>query len=328
MPPRTATAASNPPGRPAPRLAIVFGGLAAASLAALASGQARGEEALRWKLKPGDVLRFTMAQDTTNSFKRGPGFESSVLMSQVVDLHWKVKSLSDDGEAEVAQAVDRIRFRIDGAGEPSAYDFDSDADAKRPPPPDGPIALQLSPLLKALVHAEFTFKTTSRGEIRDVKVPENLMVLVRQANPAGGGTVFSDEGIKNLVTLVGLPVPETSLRRGESWTRRSKLPLPSLGAMTIDRTFTVEGEDDATGRVRLALASTMAIEPDPAFGVKVKIDRQQGKGVFMFDAGLGRLASSHVEEELVMTLSNATQSVGQSTRTVTDVKRVDEPSSR
>jgi hypothetical protein len=267
-----------------------------------------------------------MTQDTTNSFRPGSGFESSVVMSQVVDLHWKVKALSDDGSAEVAQAVDRIRFRIDGAGGPSAFEFDSDA--KQPPPPDGPIAAQLAPLLKALVNAEFTFKATARGEITDVRLPENLMELVRQANPAGGDTVFSDEGIKNLVVQVGLALPEEPRRRGETWTRRSTRPLPPLGAMTIDRTFTFEGEDAAPGRVRLALASTMAIQPDPALGVKVKVERQGGKGVYVFDPGRGRLVSSHVEEELATTLSDATQSVGQSTRTVTDVKLLDEPASK
>ncbi len=49
-----------------------------------------------------------MNQKTTSSFKPKNGVESSTMMSQVVDLHWTVKSVSPEGVAEMGQVVDRV----------------------------------------------------------------------------------------------------------------------------------------------------------------------------------------------------------------------------
>ncbi|APW61242.1 DUF6263 family protein [Paludisphaera borealis] len=317
--------AASPPRRSSSFRLLAAGCLLALAWTAVGGATARAATTLRWKLKPGEVLHYTMTQNTTNAYKPKNGQEASTAMSQVLNLHWTVKSVSADGVAEVAQAVDRVQIRIEGAAQPSAFQFDSDA---KLPPPEGPIAAQLVPLLKALVGAEFTFKLNGRGELSDIKVPEKLMESVRQANP-GGGSMFSDEGMKNLITQSGLTLSESALDPGKTWTQQSKLSLPMLGVMILDKTYTFQGPDEAeAGRVKIALDTKVAIQPAADAAITMKIDSQGGKGVFSFDLERGRVVSSRVEDLLAMTLSVQGQEIGQTTKTVTEMKLSPEKTSK
>src|SRR4051794_6432899 len=51
---------------------------------------------LRWKFRQGEVVRYTIVQETTLE-ERLEGQEGKTSLSQTVDLHWTVKSLLPDG---------------------------------------------------------------------------------------------------------------------------------------------------------------------------------------------------------------------------------------
>lgn len=303
--------------------------LALACAALVVVGSARAAAPLRWKFKPGEVLHYTMKQKTTNSFKpktkaagENPAAEVSTVMTQVVDLHWTVKSVSPRGETSLAQVVDRVRTRIEGAGQPAAFDFDSNAKEE---PREGVIAAQLVPLLKTLVGAEFTFKMNPRGELSDIKIPDQVTEAVRKSNPGGGDGVFSDDGLKNLITQSGLGLPEAALENGKTWSQQSKVPLPMmLGTLIMDKSYTLAGPDPtAKGRVEISLDTKVSLQPSAEASVKMKIDRQTGTGVFLFDQERGRVVSSRVEDLLVMSLTARdapNQEIEQTTKTVTEMK--------
>ena len=288
----------------------------------IGAGSSEAAATLRWKFKPGEVVRYSMNQTTTNSYKPKNGVQAESVMTQVVDLHWTVKSVSAEGVAELTQTIDRVRARIEGAGQPSAFKFDSEAAADATQEPqDGPIAAQLVPLLKTLVGAEFTFKMSELGELSDIKVPERLLESVRRANSGGGKSVFSDEGMKNLVTQSSLTLPQAPLDSGKNWRRQDRIPLPLLGTMILDKTYTLKGADgDDPRRVQIALVTKVTIQPATEAGVDLKINRQDGGGVFSFDLDRGRVVSSRVEDLLVMSLSASEREIEQSTKTVTEMK--------
>lgn len=314
------------PSRLAPtarRLVVVALCFLALVRSTLSADSAPSAVRLRWKFKQGEVLHYTMNQRTTNSYKPKNGVEASSLMTQVVDLHWTVKSVSADGVAELSQTVDRVRTRIEGAGQSSTFEFDSDAKQE---PRDGPIAAQLVPLLKTLVGAEFTYKMSELGELSDIKVPESLLESVRLANSGGGKSVFSDEGMKNLVTQSGLSLPGDSVEPGETWSHQDKVPLPLLGTMIMDKTYRLKGTDEAAHRrVDIELDTRVTIQPAAEAGIVLKITSQDGKGAFSFDRDRGRVVASRVEDRLVMSLSVQEQEIEQSTRTVTEMKLSPEP---
>ena len=60
---------------------------------------------LRWKFRQGEVVRYTIVQETALE-ERLEGQEGKTSLSQTVDLHWTVKSLLPDGVAEMTQ-IDR-----------------------------------------------------------------------------------------------------------------------------------------------------------------------------------------------------------------------------
>jgi hypothetical protein len=267
---------------------------------------------LRWKFKPGETLRYTMVQETTQGMK-AMGQEFKTNLNQTVNLHWSVKSVSSDGVAELGQTIDRVRTKVDGPG--AAFEFDSQAEKV----PEGPIAAMLAPLLKSLVNAEFNFKMNARGELSDVRIPAKLLDSLKNAGPnAAAGGMFSEEGLKNLISQSSLALPEEALEPGKNWNNQSRVTLPMIGTMIMDKTYTFRGpaKSDA-GLFQIDLTTKVSLEPAADSNVVVKISSQKGSGEFSFDPKAGRVVASKVNDQLQMSLQFQGQNLEQTTNTVT-----------
>jgi len=284
-------------------------------VASLASGAGRsvsGAETLRWKFTPGESLRYSMVQETTQGLK-AMGQEFKTNLNQTVDLHWSVKSVSSEGVAEMSQTIDRVRMKVDGPG--GSFEYDSQAGKA----PEGPVANALGPLLKALVGAEFTLKMNARGELSDVKVPPTLVESLRQANPAAtAGGMFSEEGLKNLIGQSSLALPEGPQEKGRTWSNSSRIPVPMLGIMVMQKNYTFEGPDPKEpALVKIGLDTKVTLEPAADSNVAVKITSHDGKGEFAFDPQAGRMVTSRVNDKMQMSLSVMGQDLEQTSSSVT-----------
>jgi hypothetical protein len=289
--------------------------LAWAALAtSLGSQLADGAETLRWKFKPGETLRFTMAMSSTQTMN-AMGQEFKTTLSQTVDFHWDVKSVSDE-TAELTQTIDRVRTRIEAPGA-GVFEFDSNAEKAA----EGPFAELLSPLLKALVGAEFSFKMNSRGELSEIKVSPKLLDSLRQAGPmANAGGLFSEEGLKNVISQSSLTLPAEPMEKGKTWSSQSKVPVPMIGTMVLDKTYTYEGSDSAQpGRTRIRLTTRVGFEPSPDSEIKMAIKSSEGRGDFEFDAEGGRILGSRVQDRIRLQLTIQDQVVDQFTETETNL---------
>jgi hypothetical protein len=271
-----------------------------------------GADTLRWKFKPGETLRYTMVQDTTQGMK-AMGQEFKTSLNQTVDLHWGVKSVASDGVAELSQTIDRVRTKVDSPG--AAFEFDSQSDKV----PEGQVASLLTPLLKALVNAEFTFKMNARGELSDIKVPKKLIDTLKTAGPeATGGSMFSEEGLKNLISESSLVLPEGPVEKGKTWKQPARLPSPMLGTMVLDKTYTYQGAGGAAdGVVTIGLDTKVSLEPAADSNVAVKISSQDGRGEVSFDPNAGRVVSSKIIEQLQLSLTIMGQEMEQSSKRIT-----------
>ena len=240
---------------------------------------ASAADTLEWKFKPGETLKYTMVQQTTQGVK-AMGQEFKTNLNQTVDLHWSVKGVSPEGLADLTQTIDRIRTKIEAPG--NAFEYDSEGGKA----PEGQIATLLAPLLKALVGAEFTFKMNGRGELSDVKIPQKLLDSLKLAGPAAaGGSMFSEEGMKNMISQSSLAFPATSLDRGKTWSNQSKVPLPMIGTMVLDKTYTYQGPSSTDPQLlQVGLETKVTLEPAADSNVAVKITDQKGKGEFVFDS--------------------------------------------
>jgi len=289
----------------------------AATLGVAAAQPTHGAETMRWKFKPGETLRYTMVQETTQGMKAmGQDFKTS--LNQTVDLHWSVKNVASDGVAELSQTIDRVRTKVEGPG--NSFEFDSQAGKA----PEGQIAALLTPMLKALVGAEFTFKMNGRGELSEIKVPQKLLDSLRQAGPAASASgMFSEEGMKNLISQSSLTLAEGPLEKGKSWTQQAKVPSP-IGTMVMDKTYTLDGPSPKqAGLLQISVDTKVTLEPAADSNVAVKIGSQKATGEFEFDPQAGRVVSSRVTEKLQMSLSVMGQQLEQSTDTVTSMTLAD-----
>lgn len=274
------------------RWGVVLGVLVLAGSGASHAGAAT----LRWKFQPGETLHYVMDQKTITSVKGGPQDVKST-MSQTIDMDWTVKEVGADGLASLTQTITRVRTKIEsGFG---AFEFDS----KEAKDPEGPVAVSLVPLLRALVGAEFSFKMNPHGELTDVKVPAQVVDALKKTGSVGGGAgMFSEEGMKNMVTESSLALPKEDLAKGKGWTRQTKIPMPPIGTMTLDKTYSYQGPEPKDGKEleRIDLVTKVDIQLAPGNNIEMKIQSQDGKGSFFFDNTTGRVADSSVTEKLEM----------------------------
>jgi Family of unknown function (DUF6263) len=286
-----------------------------------AGGPSAGAATLRWKFKAGENLHYAMEQKTVTTVNLN-GQEVKTTLTQMIDMIWSVKSVDDQGTADVTQTFDRLRTKIESAF--GAFEYDSKAEKE----PEGPIAAGTVPLLKALVGAQFSFKMSPQGELSDVRVPEGVAKALREAGAGAAGGAgagpFSEEGLKSMIVQSSLALPKEDLTKGRTWTRTTKAPTPPIGTMVLDKTYSYEGPDEqAGGHVeRIGLVTKVVLEPAADSKLALKIKSQEGKGSFDFDNDAGRVIRSHVTESMEMVMNISNTDVNQNIDTTTDMKLI------
>jgi len=270
-------------------------GLLLVGLAAMGGSFARGET-LRWKFKQGESLHWTMdKQDVFSEVKDER--ESKTTVSQATEMSWTVKSVAEDGSAELTLKIDRVV-----AKNRTPYgNFEFDSNAKKAAA--NPTEAAMQELMKAVVGAPFSCKISPSGALSDVRVPEAVTKLLadEKKDAPEGESAMSDESFKKMFTSMSMPLPKEEVAPGKTWTQQAKFATPPAGSMTIDTTFRFVGPDAQAGPniVRIDLESKYTPDLPPKNDVKVTIKTQEGKGSILFDTAAGRitkLSSSEKDE--------------------------------
>jgi len=273
----------------------------AGAVLALAIGlapAARAEEPLRWKFEKGETIRYVLVQKAETKMKAGE-VESGSTVNQTSDLRWIVDEVSPEGVAKLTQIIDRVRVKLEVAGQP-AFEFDSN---DKETVHEGQFA-QIVPVFKALAGFECSLAMDSRGRIDDVKISEKSLEALKGSIAGPMSNLFSEDSMKNMITQSSLILPEQAVEDGKGWTDQSKLSVPQLGTIVTDKTYTVEGADpDDASKVRINLDAKMTVEQAGAPEASLEIEEQKNEGRFAFDAGKGRIAKSHVEVRMVQLIT-------------------------
>jgi len=266
-------------------------------------------EALRWKFKAGDTLRFSIEQKSSMTMK-GMGTERKSTRTHTVEMSWRVVRVDAGGEAEITQKLDRIRMR---AEMPPLMPFEFDSAASKA---DQPGFEAESRQLRAQVGAEFTFRMKRTGEITDIKLSAPTLKALREALPPGApDTELSEQAIKETLLQSSPPAfPEGPLEPGMSWSAKpARMPL-GFATLVMDRTFTYQGPDPKNPNMLLVNIDTTAkLEPGEGPDVKATIRSQEGKGSLAVDAQAGRVVTTRFGLKLDMAITAMGQSVEQST---------------
>ncbi len=277
--------------------------LSAVVLSAFAA-TATADTTLRWKFAVGQKRTYVLTQKTAMKMEvMGKPVETS--FRQTADITWDVKGVDKDGNAEMAQTIDRVRFQMTGPA--GKVDLDTTKAGDVPP--------ALEPIAKLFTSvtgdSPFTMKFTPRGEVRDVVVPAKLVDAFKNVGPAGA-MLGNEETLKNVNSLSIVAFPEAAIAPGKSWTALKKMPMP-FGTLVMDTTYTLES---ASGPVEnIGVDVKVKIEPKEGWPFEVKVKSQQAKGHYRFDNAAGYLKASELVQKLSMNVTVQGQEIAQDLET-------------
>ncbi|AMV36430.1 DUF6263 family protein [Planctomyces sp. SH-PL62] len=285
---------------------------------------ARADAPLRWKFQKGETIRYALVQKTESKMKAGE-IERGSTVQQTSDLRWIVDEVTPEGVATMTQIIDRVRVKLESAGQPP-FEFDSEDKDK---PQEGPIAAQIVPMFKALAGFECSLTMDPRGRIESVKIPQKTLDALRESLSGAMGNLFSEESMKNMITQSGLILPEAAVEKGKGWTDESTLPVQQLGTIKTDKTYTVEGpaaEDPS--KVVITLDAKMTVDAADNPQISFEIKEQKNVGRFLFDAEKGRIASSHVEVKMVQLITAGANKLEQTMNNTMEMTLSPEPAAK
>ena len=276
-------------------------------LVGLVGGSVAAKTTLRWKFKPGDVLRYSMDQSTVSTGQDPGGREVKQTIGLVMDMTWTIKSVDASGVASMTQTIDRVR--ASAASPAGKFSFDSKE--------AGDASGIAGPLFKMLVGAEFASKMNLRGELVEIKLSDKLLATLRGEDQAPGAQgQFSEEGLKNMLHQMVIPLPEAGVDVGETWSRKLSVPSgPDGQTRQIEQVFAYKGPDPAAPGLEAIDFTTKSEPPKADPNIEVTFKKETATGRFGFDNTLGRIDRSKVVEDVEVSISFQGKEVPQKVET-------------
>ena len=281
----------------------------AAAAAAIVASHAVAQEPLRWKLNVGDKLEYDTSQNSIVTIKGAPVGDISLTTRQQMDMTWDVTEVNEQGDAAIQQKVERIRVSMK---RPTGQSIDYDSNAKEG---TAGAAATGTALFEALKKADFRFTLTPRGELKDIKVPDEVVQAFKNSPQAAQlGDQITPEGIQKMLMQDVILLPEKVPTAGDTWTAKSEMSIPSVGNQIVDTTYKIEGTKDVAGKKHAVISAERKIGIAKAENqlLQVEIKDQTADGQALFNTDEGRLSSMTLKQMVVMTASAAGQSIEQS----------------
>lgn len=271
----------------------------------VATPDAKAEKLLRWKLKKGDAFEVIMTQDVNEKMNmEGDDFEVTQRVSMY--LTWKVVDIDDESVISLSQKLDRVVIELTV---PNVGVVRIDTESKE----DGEvIAQKMLAVIRPMINAEVTQTMNDRGEILDVKIPDEALAGLKQNKLMKD--FFSGDAFKEMMRKAPPALPEQAVTPGFPWKRVSKVKSPA-GEMQMTNDFTYEGEVEKDGRKLDKITANIVMEfqdgDDNQLQSTVTVTDQENKGAIYFDANAGHVVESEIEQRMSMKLVVAGKSIDQ-----------------
>src|SRR4051812_8517048 len=157
---------------------------------------------LRLKFQKDQTNEYVMVQEMKMTMPTPMGM-LNMTMRQTVDLSMHVEEVKDDGSARVKTKFNKVTMEMKGL--PTG---DVEIDSTKDEQQDNAFAKMMGGMIHAMGKAEFTATMSPRGEVSDVKLPEELVKEFQKLpNSAQFGDFFSEKGLKNIMGHSGLVLP-------------------------------------------------------------------------------------------------------------------------
>jgi hypothetical protein len=277
-----------------------------AALAALFNLAAHGlaDEPIRWKFTVGEKLAYNVTTDMNLAIKTGQNSPMNSSIHQVMEMTWDVQGVNDAGEAVIQLSFDHAQMKITG---PMTVDYDSAKDSTATG-----MAAAFAPIYKAMKNNPFEITMTSRGEIKDVKVPKEVLDALKSSPGAAQmGDLATPEGFQKMFMQGSFTLPEKAPEKGEHWSTSVTISSPIGGKQTTETSYTYEGSKEVNGETiaQFRPAMTMTFEGNAQMQMKVK--DQKSDGEMLFNEKQGRMDSMTLKQDVTMEVTVATQTLQQ-----------------
>ena len=138
-------------------------------------------------------------------------------MHQEMDMTWDVQGVDDkDGRSRDQAEVRPHENEDDDARWRFEYDSKSET------APTG-LGAMIAPMYKAMTNGEFEITMTARGEVKDVKIPEEVLDGAEVSPGAAAmGDIASAEGFKKMISQGALVLPEDAPKEGDTGRPKSR----------------------------------------------------------------------------------------------------------
>jgi hypothetical protein len=244
---------------------------------------------LRFKFKEGDTVEYAI--DHKQTFQRTSGKQEKLEFSLNMVVSQQVVGSDQNSSGKVRLVVDRAKIvsiddllvgsiEVDSTGRTTVVPKESKWVT------DG-FASCFREIIRGMTGAEFAFVMDGRGEIRDVRVPDELNSRFQIGFGEIPRDFFSKEGLKKLVKgpLIFSVEP---VREGQSWTQQNSINiwLPHNGG---EMAFTYQGRHRGTQLESVTFEPTMSVGILPRLILSTRILKQNGTGRILFDNDTGRL---------------------------------------
>jgi hypothetical protein len=273
--------------------------LAATFLAALGS-TASAQTTLQYRFKKGEKLNFDVKQEMLMKMPvpGNPGQEVKMTMDMNMVLTWTIESVDDAGKAKikVKQGFKGMSMVVDdGMGNETKMDL---KDILQQGGVDEKTVMDA-------MEAEYSATINAQGEISDVKVPEALEKLGKDAlGPLANLQGMMGGSASQALNPAGLVFPKTPLAKGGNWKGTPlDMAIPGLMKITQTKEFTLEApvKQGSTKLEKIRAKDEMKFGIDAkAFADKINIEdvKFQGsgksEGYLLFDNVAGRLHETHM----------------------------------
>lgn len=276
---------------------------------------ARADEPVRWKFKQGEKLNYNMVQDMTMTMSGATVGQMSTSMQQKMDMTWDVQGVNDQGEAVIRQKFARVQMKMTGpAGQGFEYDSNSEA------APTG-LAAMIAPMYQAMTKGDFEITMTARGEVKDVKIPEEVLAALKNSPGAAMmGDLATPEGFQKMLMQGALVLPENAPAKGEQWSTKLEMNNPQAGKQIVETTYTFDGTKEVDGTTFAIFKPNLKMTFEGNEMMQMKVKEQSSEGEILFDMTAGRLSSSTLKQKVDMDVTVAGQQLQQKLDQKIDVK--------
>ncbi|MFT5123170.1 MAG: hypothetical protein ACI9TH_002291 [Kiritimatiellia bacterium] len=285
------------------------------------------EEAVSLSLKWQQGKTYNMSTVTKSNTKMSMGgqdIEQGNAITQ--DMTMVVGKPNDQGHLDVTTTFDRMAMKMSMGGQ-VAMDVDSD----KPETLAGPMAE-----VTQMVGKSFTFVVDKDSKIVEYKDMKAL--LGDNANNPILASMLDEKKLKEM-TAQGMlqALPEKPVKPGDSWPFKIELPIPQVGTMAVDGTYTFDRMDTYEDHPCAVITLTAAIKADfsgldevnpQAKALGLKIEKGQMSGTYYHDNALGMARQTIIRQHFDMTMKNPVDGtvmhVPVDQNTTTTIKKVED----